>query len=105
MAVLVVAGNKDAAAGANNLNRRTVESTEDVAADDLIHGSNRGPPVGEIAHAVNGTEQWIDPVGHEQHRHIELAPKSIHERHDLPLAANVEIRERLVQQQQTWTAQ
>ncbi len=89
-----------AAVHAQHVDVVAVQFGQDVAADDLIGTPVHRPAAGEVDDPVHHRQQRIDLVRGDQDRHPLLAGDPRHQRHDLAGAAQVEVGERLVEQQQ-----
>ena len=77
-----------------------VELAEHVRADDLLGGAADRAAGGEVDDAVHHGQQRVDLVRGDQHRDLLLAGDAREQRHDFLGAAQVEVRERLIEEQQ-----
>src|SRR5262249_47671568 len=84
---------------AHHIDRRAVEPRQHLAGDDFVDRTEARPAAGEIEHAVHRSQQRIDLVRGEEHRHALASLDAFHQLDDVLLEARVEAHQRLVQQQ------
>ena len=77
-----------------------VESVSTSLADNLRGRPARGPPVGDVDDAIHHRQQRVHVVRGDQHRDLLFRRDSRQQIDDLLLAGDVEVRQRLVQEQQ-----
>ena len=99
--VLAGAGDdQHAAVDVQDVDVVAVELAEDIGAHDLLGGAADRAAGGEVDDAVHDRQQRVDLVCGDQHRDLLLAGDAREQRHDFVGAAQVEVRERLIEQQQ-----
>ena len=99
--VLAGAGDdQHAAVDVQDVDVVAVELAEHIGADDLLGGAADRAPGGEVDDAVHDGQQRVDLVRGDQHRDLLLAGDAGEQRHDFVGAAQVEVRQRLIEQQQ-----
>ena len=81
-----------------------VQPGEDLAGDDLVGGPAGGPPAGQVDDAVHHRQQRVHLVRGQQHGDLLLAGDPGEQGDDLLAAAQVEVGQRLVEQEQPGAA-
>src|SRR5205807_54689 len=88
-----------AAAVLDHLDGRPVDRAEALARDHLGRRPDGDTSLGDVHDKVEVRKERVDVVRHQHHRQPPLAPDVVEQLHDRGPAADVEVRERLVQQQ------
>src|SRR5437764_11798386 len=84
---------------AQDLDRRSVETTEGLARDHVLGSSFHRTAPGDVDDAVEVAEDRIDVVRDEQHGDVLLLADALDERRDGALVRQVETVERFVEQE------
>ncbi len=95
---------QDPAVHVDHVDVMPVQFAEHVAPDDLVGGPAGGPPVGHVDDPVHDRQQRVHLVSRDQHRDPLLPGDAGEQRDDLLLAGDVEVGQRLVEQQQAGAA-
>jgi len=85
-----------------NIDVVTVELSKDVCSDDLLRGSTRGAPRGEVDDSVHHRQQRVHLMRGKEDRDVLVLRDPVKERDDLVTAADIEICQRFVQQEKSW---
>jgi NADPH:quinone reductase-like Zn-dependent oxidoreductase len=80
-------GDEDAAAGADDFDRRVEELAQDLAAQHTIRGSHPEPFVAQVKDTVDDFEEGVDVVGDQQYSESASLALLIDQVHHLRLAA------------------
>ena len=101
--LLIGPGNdEDAVVHMEHVDVVSVERAQDVLPDDLFCGSTRRPTRRDIDHAIHDWEQRVHFVSREQDRYVLLSRDSSQDSNHLLLTADIEIRQRLIEQEELW---
>ncbi len=77
-----------------------VQAAEPLGRDHLAGAAGRDTPVGDVHDPVHHPQQRVHVMRGKQHGDLVLAGQPAEQGHDLLLALQVEVRQRLVEQQQ-----
>ena len=91
---------QDAAVDVDHVDVMAVQPAQDVVADDLAGRAAGRPAAGEVDHRVHHWQEWVDLVGGQQHGDLLVAGDPVQQPDDLVAAAEVEVGQRLIEQEQ-----
>ena len=101
LGVVTVAGHDDhPPSHPQHVHAMAVEAAEHIRAHHLIGRAGGGATVCQIHDAVHHRQQRVHLVRRDQHRYLLLVRDPAEQVHDLACAAQIEVRQRLVEQQQ-----
>src|SRR5579875_142163 len=88
-----------AAPDPEHLHMVAVERGEDVRSHDAVHRAHRRPAVRQVQHLVHHPEQRVHVMGHQERGDVALPHQLGHQRDGVVGALQIEVGERLVQEQ------
>ena len=102
--VLALRHDEDAAAGADDFDRRAVEAGQGRRRHHLVDGAEGGVAVAEIEDAIDRAEELVELMGAEEDGQAEFAREPADEVDDDMLLVLVEADQRLVEQEEARAA-